>query len=65
MERDYIVDEVREIRCEIENKCSNDREKYITYLHEIEAQNKERLVCRGPVAALSHSKVAEERVDYE
>lgn len=48
MINDPIVQEVRNIRHQIEKECHQDPEKYYQYLKSLQEKLGERLVCRKP-----------------
>ncbi len=49
MSPDPIIEEVRQVRREIEAECQNDPEKYYRLLLDVQEQYRDRLVRRGPV----------------
>jgi len=61
MKQDMLVEEVRQVRRNIDAECGNDPRKYAERLHAVERAYASRLTRRQPVAAL---RVAEERVAY-
>ncbi|MBL7177225.1 MAG: hypothetical protein ISS66_15485 [Desulfobacteraceae bacterium] len=48
MINDPIVQEVRNIRHQIEKECHQDPEKYYQHLKSLQEKLSERLVCRKP-----------------
>jgi hypothetical protein len=50
-----IVEEIRQIRHEIEEECHNDSEEFYAYLLENQKQYTDRLVRRQPKPAISFS----------
>jgi hypothetical protein len=48
MTKDPIVQEVRDIRYQIEKECQQDPEKYYKHLKSVQERFSDRLVCRKP-----------------
>ena len=52
MLNDPIIEELRQIRREIEKSCENDSEKFYLHLLEVQDKYRDRLVQRKPKPAL-------------
>ena len=58
MSRDPIIEEVRQIRHEIEAECEDDAQKYYQYIQQVQEKYRNRLVQRKPKPALNKQKLA-------
>ncbi len=58
MLRDLIVEEVRQVRHEIEAECEDDPQRYYDHIQQVQEQYRTRLVQRKPKPALKRQKPA-------
>ncbi len=56
MFKDPIIEEIRKIRREIEEECSNDPQKYFEHIQKLQESYKHRLISRKPKSALKLAK---------
>ena len=56
MQKDPIIEEIRQFRHEIENECQNDPQKYYEHCMEIQKKYSDRLVRFKPKPSLKTHK---------
>lgn len=58
MFRDPIVEEVRQVRHQVEKDCEGDPQKFFEHIQEVQDKYRNRLVRRKPRPALTKEKFA-------
>ena len=56
MQKDPIIETIRKIRHEIEDKCQNDSQRFFDHYLEVQKEYSDRLVCLKPKPSLKMHK---------